>query len=172
MTVPRAGCVGCRGPNIATIPFFPTTLKMTPFKVVYGRDLPYQLGVTKVLAVDCWDLRLDHQTEKVDFGRGLKHKRNELHNRNCTIVRTKCSHPYNVGWGVFIPPILITSYQKCPSGPHEGQEITLGVFGNFPKSDSPTWILLHGSHVSCPSGTFGSGLQQASCGAAFIVRHS
>ena len=100
-------------------------------------------------------------------------QRNELHNRNCTIVRTKYSNPYNVGWeGVFIPPNLITSYQKCPSGPHEGQEITLGVFGNFPKSDSPTWILLLGSHVSCPSGTFGSGLQQASCGAAFIVRHS
>jgi len=107
------------------------------------------------------------------FRTKVKTQSNELHNRNCTIVRTKYSNPYNVGWeGVFIPPNLITSYQKCPSGPHEGQEITLGVFGNFPKSDSPTWILLLGSHVSCPSGTFGSGLQQASCGAAFIVRHS
>ena len=35
---------------------FPIALKMTPFKVVYGRDLPsitpYQPGVAKVLAVD------------------------------------------------------------------------------------------------------------------------
>jgi len=60
--------------------------------------------------------------------RTLEH---ELHNRNCTMVHTKCSNPYNVGWeGVFIPPNLITSFQKCPSGPHEGQEITSGVFGN------------------------------------------
>ena len=68
----------------------------------------------------------------------VKTQRNKLHNRNCTIVRTKCSNPYNVGWGVFIPPNPITSYQKCPSGSHEGQEIILGVFGNFPKLDSPT----------------------------------
>ena len=103
----------------------------------------------------------------------VKTQRNELHNRNCTIVRTKCSNPYNVGWGGYLyPQTLLHHTKKCPSGPHEGQEITLGVFGNFPKSDSPTCILLLGSHVSCPSGTFGSGLQQASCGAAFIVRHS
>ena len=88
--------------------------------------------------------------------RTLEH---ELHNRNCTIVRTKCSPPVQrwVGGGIYTPN-LITSFQKCPSGPHEGQEVTIGVFGNFPRLDSPTWILLPGSRVFCPSGTFGSGL--------------
>ena len=63
-----------------------------------------------------------------------------------------------VGGGIYTPN-LITLFQKCPSGPHKGQEITSGVFGNFPRSDSPTWILLLGSRVSCPSGTFGSSLR-------------
>ena len=80
----------------------------------------------------------------------------ELHNRNCTIVRTKCSPPVQrwVGGGIYTPN-LITPFQKCPSGPHEGQEVTIGVFGHFSRLDSPTWILLPGSLVFCPSGTFG-----------------
>jgi len=76
-----------------------------------------------------------------------------------------------VGGGIYTPN-LITSFQKCPSGPQEGQEVTTGVFGNFPRLDISTWILPPGSRVFCPSGTFGSGPWQASCGAVFIVRHS
>jgi len=53
--------------------------------------------------------------------------------------------------GGIYTPNLITSFLKCPSGPHEGQKITSGVFGNFPRLDSPTWILLLGLHVSWPS---------------------
>ena len=44
-----------------------------------------------------------------------KHK---LHNRNCTIVRTKCYNPYNVGWeGVFIPPTLLHLSKNAPPVP-------------------------------------------------------
>jgi len=43
-----------------------------------------------------------------------------------------------LGGGGIYTPNLITSFLKCPSGPHEGQEITSGVFGNFPRLDSPT----------------------------------
>ena len=56
-----------------------------------------------------------------------------------------------VGGGIYTPN-LITSFQKCPCGPHEGQEVTTGVFGNFPRLDSPTWILSTGSRVFLPLG--------------------
>ena len=82
-------------------------------------------------------------------------------------------HPIRttLGRGGIYTPNLITSFQKCPSRPHEGLEITIGVFGNFPRLDSPTWILLLGSCVSCPSGTFGGNLGQPSYGVAFMICH-
>ena len=36
-----------------------------------------------------------------------------------------------VGQGAIYTHNLITTFQECPSGFPEGQEITLGVFGNF-----------------------------------------
>ena len=42
--------------------------------------IQYIRSTCNVLWLECWDLRLDHQTEKVDFGRGLKHKET-----SCTI---------------------------------------------------------------------------------------
>jgi len=82
-------------------------------------------------------------------------------------------HPIRttLGRGGIYTPNLITSFQKCPSRPHKGLEITIGVFGNFPRLDSLTWILLLGSRVSCPSGTFGGSLGQASYGVAFMICH-
>ena len=47
----------------------------------------------------------------------VKTQRNELHNRNCTIVRTKCSHPYNVGWGYLYPQSLLHHTKNAPPVP-------------------------------------------------------
>ena len=66
---------------------------------------------------DCWDPKLDHQTErgKVSFKQTVQHR-----GMICTIVIayifTKCSTPYNVGWeGVFIPPTLLQHSKYAPS---------------------------------------------------------
>jgi len=56
--------------------------------------------------------------------RTLEH---ELHNRNCTIVRTKCSNPYNVGWeGVFIPPTLLHLSRNAPPVPTKVNRLQQG----------------------------------------------
>ena len=56
----------------------------------------------------------------------VKTQRNELHNRNCTIVRTKCSNPYNVGWGVFILQILLRHTKNAPPVPTKVKRLQQG----------------------------------------------
>ena len=54
----------------------------------------------------------------------LEHK---LHNRNCTIARTKCSNPYNIGWeGVFIPPTLLHLFRNAHPVPTKVKRLQQG----------------------------------------------
>ena len=57
----------------------------------------------------------------------VKTLEHELHNRNCTIARTKYSNPYNVGWeGVFIPPTLLHLSRNAPPVPTKVKRLQQG----------------------------------------------
>jgi len=89
--------------------------------------------------VDCWGLRFDPQTEETNYRRRFEQA--ERYYAIIIAITVMQYHPKvrtTLGRGGIYTPNLITSFQKCPSGPHEGLEITTGAFGNFPRLDSPT----------------------------------
>ena len=68
----------------------------------------------------------------------VKTNRDKSHNEKLHCGLPQMFQPVQRWVGGIYTPNLISSFLKCPSGPHEGQEITSGVFGNFPRLDSPT----------------------------------
>ena len=91
------------------------------------------------LQTSCWGLRFDPQTEETNYRRRFEQaERDYAIIIALTVLQYHLKVRTTLGRGGIYTPNLITSFQKCPSGPHEGLEITTGVLGNFPRLDSPT----------------------------------
>jgi len=56
----------------------------------------------------------------------VKTNRDKSHNEKCTVDCPKCSNPYNVGWGVFIPPTSLHHSWNAPPVPTKVKRLHQG----------------------------------------------